>query len=92
MTLKMKKKKNINEEIFFEFFNYPSFLVKYVYEHNQNENEKIVKNINESLIDLRSSINEKKIPENESPKNIVNIAQKFWTFIKNKRVMDFLRT
>ena len=66
--------------------------MKYVYEHNQNENEKIVKNINESLIDLRSSINEKKIPENESPKNIVNIAQKFWTLIKNKRVMDFLRT
>ena len=39
MTLKMKKK-NVNEEISIEFFTYPSFLLKYLYEHNPNENEK----------------------------------------------------
>ena len=44
---------------------YPSFLVKYLYEHNQNKNEKIVKNVNESLINLRNYINGKEISENE---------------------------
>ena len=39
MTLKMKKK-NVNEEISIEFFTYLSFLLKYLYEPNQNENEK----------------------------------------------------
>ena len=54
--------KNMNEEILHEFFNnrYPLFLVKGLYEDNQNKNEKLVKNINESLINLRNSINSKK--------------------------------
>ena len=52
------------------FFNYhyPSFLVKDLYEDNQNKNNKIVKNINESLINLRNSINSKEIPEKENTK------------------------
>ena len=64
------EEKNINEQIFNEFFNYhyPSFFVKDLYEKNQNQNEKTVKNINESLINLRSSINSKEIPQNENPK------------------------
>ena len=47
--------KNINEQTFNEFFNYhhPSFLVKDLYEDNQHKNDKIVKNINESLIKLK---------------------------------------
>ena len=46
--------------------------------------KKIVKNINDSLINLRSSINRKKIPENESLKNIVNIAEKTLDFNKKQ--------
>ena len=70
------EEKNINEQIFTEFFNYqyPSFSVKDLYEGNQNKNAKIVKNINESLINLRNSINSKEIPENENLKKIVNIV------------------
>ena len=61
--------KNIIEQIFNEFFNYhyPSFLVKDLYEDNQNKNDEIVKNINESLVNLRNSMNSKEIPENENP-------------------------
>ena len=62
--------KNTNEPIFNEFINYhyPSFLLKDLYKDNQNKNDKIAKNINESLIHLRNSINSKEIPENEHPK------------------------
>ena len=61
------KEKNINERIFKEYFNYhsPSFLVKDLYKNNQNN--EIVKYINKSLIDLRKSIKNKKISENENP-------------------------
>ena len=38
---------NINEQIFNEFF------IWNLYEKNQNSNEKIVKNINESLINSK---------------------------------------
>ena len=43
------EEKKINEEIFNEFFNYhyPSFLIKDLYEDNQNKNDKIVINISE---------------------------------------------
>ena len=36
--------KNKNEEIFNEFYHFPSFLVKDLSEDNQNKNDKIVKN------------------------------------------------
>ena len=64
------KKKKINEQIFNEFFNYqyPSFLVKNLYGDNQNKNDKIIKNINESLINLRNSINNKEISQDENLK------------------------
>ena len=81
------KKNNINEQIFNEFFDYqyPSFLAKDLYEDNQNKNDKIVKNINESLINLRNSVNNKEISQNENPKKIVNIAEKFKTLIKKQK-------
>ena len=55
---------------FINFFNfhYLSFLGRDLYEDNQIKNEKLVKNINESLINLRNSIISKEIPENENPK------------------------
>ena len=72
------EEKNKNYQIFNELFNYhgPSFLVRDLHEDNQNKNDKIVKNINESLINLRNSINSKETPENENPKKIGNIVEK----------------
>ena len=71
-------KKKVNEQIFNEFFNYhyPSFLVKDLNEENKNKNNKIFKNINESLINLRNSINSKESPENKNLKKIVNVVEK----------------
>ena len=72
------KEKKINEQIFREYFNYQSslFLVKDLHEANQTKNDIIVKYLNESLIDLRNSINSKKIPKNQNPKKVVNIVEK----------------
>ena len=52
-----------------KFFNYryPSFLVNGWYENNQNKNDRIVKNINGSLINFRNSMNSKEILESENP-------------------------
>ena len=61
------------------------FLIKVLYEGNQNKKDKIVKNINESLINLRSSINSKEIRENENLKKIVNIVEKIMDFNKQKK-------
>ena len=78
-------RKNINNEIFTEYFDYqsPSFLVKDLYEGNQNKNDIIVKYLNESLIDLRNSIKSKEVLVNENPKKVVNIVEKILDF--NKR-------
>ena len=58
----------------------PSFLVKDLYEDDQNKNDIIVKYLKESLIDLRNSINSKEIPENENRKKVVNIVEKILDF------------
>ena len=57
---------NTNEQIFREHVNYQSrlVLVKHLFEGNKNKIEVIAKYLNESLIDLRNSINKKKIHEN----------------------------
>ena len=70
------------------FFNYlyPSFLVKTLYEDDQNKNGKIVKTINESLINLINSINIKEIPKNENRKKLSILLTKFLTLINNKNV------
>ena len=44
---------------------YPLFLVKDLYVDNKNKYDKVVKNINESLIILRNSIKSKEIPQND---------------------------
>ena len=64
------EEKIINKQTFNEYFEYqpPSVLVKDLYEDNQNKNDMIVNYHNESLIDLRNSINSKDIPKNENPK------------------------
>ena len=70
------------------FFNdlYPSFLVKNLYEDDQNKNGKIVKTINESLINLRNSINGKEIPKNENRKKLSILLTKSLTLVSNKNV------
>ena len=87
-------KKDIRTEIFLDSFKYqnPSFFVKDLIRAYQNKNEKVVNSINNGLIDLRNNINRKEIPENESPKKVVNIVEKSSTLINNKKVKDFLRT
>ena len=75
---------NINEQIFNEFFKWN------LYEKNQNSNEKIVKNINESLINSKNFINIKEIPEIENPKNIINYCWQNPLF--NKQRKDKKRT
>ena len=87
-------KKDTRIEIFLDYFKYQnrSFFVKDLISANQNKNEKLVNSINNGLIDLRNNINRKEIPENESPKKVVNIFEKCSTLINNKKVKDFLRT
>ena len=48
------------------------------------KNDEIIKDNNKGLIELRDSINSKEIPENENPKNVVNIVRKIIDFNKKK--------
>ena len=48
------------------------------------KNDEIIKDNNKGLIELRNSINSKEIPENENPKNVVNIVRKIIDFNKKK--------
>ena len=48
------------------------------------KNDEIIKDNNKGLIELRNSINSKEIPENENPKNAVNIVRKIIDFNKKK--------
>ena len=77
----------INEQIFWEFFNYqsPSFLVKDLYEDYQNKDETTITYLNESLINLRNSINSKKIVQNKNPKKVVIYVAKLLEFNKQQK-------
>ena len=48
------------------------------------KNDEIIKDNNKGLIELRNSVNSKEIPENENPKNVVNIVRKIIDFNKKK--------
>ena len=48
------------------------------------KNDEIIKDNNKGLIELRNSVNSKEIPENENPKNVVNIVRKVIDFNKKK--------
>ena len=65
-------KKDINNQIFINYFNYQHtlFLVNDLISAKQDKNQKIVSNINDlsMLIDLRNDIDRKEIPENQVPK------------------------
>ena len=63
-------KKDINEEIIWNYFKYqnPPFPAKYLIRATQAKNETLVNNFNNGLINLRNAINKKEIPENENLK------------------------
>ena len=79
-----------NEQIFKEYFFYrtPLFLVKELYNSNQNINDEIVKHINDTLIELKTRYYQKEIIENENPNRIVDIVEKILNFNKNRKVKD----
>ena len=80
-------KKAINEQTFKEYFGYesPSFLVKDLYESNQNKKDMVAKYLNESLIDLRNNINITEIPKNENPKKVAYSIGKILDFNKQQK-------
>ena len=57
-------KKDVNNEIFWDYFTYrkPSFLAKYLIRATQAKNEQLVNNINDKIIDLRNAIIMKNTP------------------------------
>ena len=72
------KEKDVNYEIFWNYFKYqnPLLLEKDLIRATQTKNEQLVNNVNDGLIDLRSIIIRKEIPENKNPNKIVDIAEK----------------
>ena len=82
------EEKNINEQIFKEYFfdHIPLFLAKELYSNNQTTNDEIVKNINGALIKLKKDINRKNIPGNENLEKI--LLKKFLILTTNQKVKD----
>ena len=78
---------DINNKMFSNHFKYlnPLFLAKDLISAEQNKNEKLVNNINNGLIDLRSDINRKEIPENENLEKVVDIVEKILYFNKQQK-------
>ena len=70
--------KDINDDIFWNYFKYqnPLFLAKDLIRATNAENKKLVNNINDGLIDSRKDINRKEIPANENPKKVADIVKK----------------
>ena len=79
--------KNINEEIFKWYFSNHTllFLAKELYNSNQNVNDEIVKDIIDSLTELKKDINTKKIPKNGDQNKTINIAEKILNFNKQQK-------
>ena len=64
-------------------------LIKDLYEKNQINSHRIVKDLNESLVDLRNSVNSKEIPKNENPNKLIdNAEKKFSTSVNNGKIQD----
>ena len=70
--------KNINNEIFSEYFKYQIswFLTEDLSKANQAENEKILNQVNDPLIDLRIAV----VNKNENPDKVINIFEKISWF------------
>ena len=85
------EEKNINDKIFRDYFWYqtPSFLVKHLYEVDQDKNEETVDLANDELIELKNSAIRKDIPENENQNKIINIVEKLIDFNEYKKGRSF---
>ena len=68
------------------FHRNPSILAKELYNSNQNINNEIVKQINDSLTELKNNIRRKRIPENENINKIIDIIKKILDFNKQQKV------
>ena len=89
-TILQMMKKNVNIETFNECFKYqnPIYLLKDLYEADKAKNEKIVKHINDALIDLRDAVNRKQIPENENVCKVIGIIEEIFN---NKKLQKQLK-
>ena len=56
-----------------------------MYNSNQNVNYEIVKDINDSLIELKKNINTRKIPKNKNPNKTVDLVEKILNFNKQQK-------
>ena len=70
------------------FYRSPSYLAKSLYDSEDIKNDRIIKNINELLINLKNSINSEEIPENENPKKKSILLKKSLNLINKKKVKD----
>ena len=79
--------KDLNDEIFWNYFKYQnrSFLAKDLITAKETKNEQLVNNINNELLDLRSSIIKKGNPENENPNKMLGIVEKIFDFNKQRK-------
>ena len=59
--------------------------MKNLYEGNQSKDKITITYLNESLINLRNSINSKKIVENKNPKKVVIYVAKILDFNKQQK-------
>ena len=80
--------KDVNNDIFLNYFNYQDqlFLVKDLIIAQQNKNKKLVNNINDGLTDLTKGFKRKEIPGNEDLKNQLILLKKPSSLINNKKV------
>ena len=79
--------RNINTEIFNEYFKYQNtpFLVKDLCNVNQTKNKKIGNQVRDALIDFRNAV-KKEIPQNENSDGVINIVEKALAFNKQQKV------
>ena len=61
------------------------FLAKDLIKTDQSKNKQIAKQTIDSINELRNSIINKEIPENENPNKIIDIVEKTLTLISKKR-------
>ena len=60
-------------------------MIKHLHKASQAKNEQILNQANDALIDLRNIFNKKKIPENENPDEVINIAEESFDFNKQQK-------
>ena len=70
----------------------PLFSAKEIHNRNHNVNNKIVKYINNALIELKKDVNWKKFLKMKIQIKYLTLLETAWILINNKKVKDFLWT